>query len=55
MPRVKSLCVTRGMTRGIVMSRVSVTIRCHYDDFDLVLIYVFSFQFSTYLCVLIQF
>jgi len=47
MPRVKSLCVTR----GIVMPRVGVTIRCHCDDFDLVPIYVFSFQFSTYLCV----
>jgi len=53
MPRVKSLCVTRGMSvpRGIAMQRVSITIRCHCVDFDLVPIYVFSFQFSTYLCV----
>ena len=47
MPRVKSLCVTR----GIAMSRVSITIRCHCVDFDLVPIYVFLFQFNTYLCV----
>jgi len=38
---VSSLCVTR----------VSISIRSHYVDFDLVLIYVFSFQLSTYLCV----
>jgi len=31
MSRVKSMCVTR----GIIMSRVSVTIRCHCVDFDL--------------------
>ena len=43
MPRVKSLCVTR----GIIMPCVSVTIRCHCVDFDLVPIYVFLFQFST--------
>jgi len=41
MPRVKSMCVTR----GIVMPCVSVTIR--YVDFDLVPRYVFLFQFST--------
>jgi len=40
------------MPRGIVMPRVvmprvSVTIRCHCVDFDLVPIYVFLFQFST--------
>ena len=44
---VKFLCVSR----GIAMSRVSITIICHYVNFDLVPIYVFSFQFSTYLCV----
>ena len=43
MPRVKSLCVTR----DIVMPRVSVTIRCHCVDFDLVSTYVFLFQFSS--------
>jgi len=47
MTRVKSLCVTR----GIAMPRVNIIIRCHCVDFDLVLIYVFLFQFSTYLCV----
>jgi len=47
MPRVKSLC----MTRGIAMPRVNIIIRCHNVDFDLVPIYIFSFQFSTYLCV----
>jgi len=49
MPRVKSLCVTLALSvpRGIVIPRV----RCHCVDFDLVPIYVFSFQFSTYLCV----
>ena len=39
------------MTRGIAMPRVSVTIKYHCVDFDLVPIYVFLFQFSTYLCV----
>jgi len=47
MPRVRSLCVTR----DIAMPRVSVTIRCHYVDFDLIPIYVFLFQFGTHLCV----
>ena len=62
MPRVKSLCVTRGIVSatwhcqchvallvpcGIVMPRVSVTIKCHCVDFDLVPTYVFLFQFST--------
>jgi len=47
MSRVRYLCVPR----GIAMPRVSVTIRCHCVDFDLVPKYVFLFQFSTYLCV----
>jgi len=49
MPRVKSLCVTCGIVSATwhYMPRVSVTIRCHCVDFDLVLIYVFLFQFST--------
>ena len=43
MPRVRSLCVTSAI--------VSVTIRCNCVDFDLVPMYVFLFQFSTYLYV----
>jgi len=43
--------VTLLVPRGIVMPRVNVIIRCHCVDFDLVPIYVFLFQFSTYLCV----
>jgi len=39
--------VALSMSRGIAMPRVSVTIRCHRVDFDLVPIYVFLFQFST--------
>ena len=47
MPRVKSLLhVALSVPRGIVMPRVSVTIRCHCVDFDLVPTYVFLFQFS---------
>jgi len=33
--------VALSVPRGIAMSRVSVTIRCHCVDFDLALIYVF--------------
>jgi len=45
MSRVKFLHVTR----GIAMPRVSVTIRCHRVDLDLVPIYVFLFQFGTHI------
>jgi len=43
--------MTLSVSRDIVMPRVSVTIRCHCVDFDLVPIYVLLFQFSTYFCV----
>ena len=51
MPRVKSLCVTHGIVSATW--HCNATCQCHYQmyDFDLVPIYIFSFQFSTYLCV----
>jgi len=45
------MCQVPYVTRGIAMSHVSITIRRYCVDFDVVLIYVFLFQFSTYLCV----
>jgi len=51
---VSSPCVCHvalSVPRGIVMPHVNITIRCHSVDFDLVPIYFFLFQFSTYLCV----
>ena len=47
MSRVKSMCVALSVPHDIAKPRVSVTIRCHCVDFDLVSIYVFLFQFST--------
>jgi len=37
--------------RGNAMSHVSVTMKYHWVDFNLVPIYVFLIQFSPYLCV----
>ena len=36
---------------ALSVPRVSVTVRCHCVDFDLVPIYIFLFQFGTHLCI----